>query len=57
VNLIQVTDGTQLWARGFDFNQAEMTEVEPEVVHSIFNEVLARLAGEPRPTLNFAAAA
>ncbi len=47
VNLIQVSQGTQLWAREYDFEAAEMPAIHSEITGQVLREVKARLAAPP----------
>ena len=43
VNLIHIQDGTQLWARQYDFESGEMLAFQAEITDSVLREVTARL--------------
>jgi TolB-like protein len=48
VNLIHMPNGTQLWAREFDFDNGEMLMLQSEITRSVLTEVTSRL-GLHRP--------
>jgi adenylate cyclase len=43
VNLIHIADGTQLWAREYDFDNGEMLTHQSEITGTVLREVTARL--------------
>lgn len=43
VNLIQMPDGTQLWAREYDFDDGETFECQSEITRSVLREVTIHL--------------
>ena len=43
VNLIHIADGTQLWAREYDFENGEMLMHQSEITGTVLREVTARL--------------
>lgn len=48
VNLIQVTDGVQLWAREYQTTHRPMFALQHEIVGTVLKEVAARV-GSSRP--------
>ncbi len=50
VNLIHIADGTQLWAREYDFDNGEMLTHQSEITGTVVREVTARL-GLCRPQI------
>jgi TolB-like protein len=47
VNLVQVADGAQLWAREFDFESHEMVTFQSEITRTVLAEVTARVGITP----------
>jgi len=57
VNLIHVSDGTQLWAREYDFSAMDMLSVQSEIVGNVLSAVRSRLLIERPPLKSLAIAA
>lgn len=47
LNLIQVSDGTQVWAGHYDFDGNEAWSVQSEIAGEVLNQVKARLGNQP----------
>jgi TolB-like protein len=56
VNLIHMTNGTQLWAREYDFDNGEVLSSQSEITRAVLSEVTSRLGLEqgPPPQRSFA---
>jgi len=57
VNLVRIADGTQLWAREYDFEADEMPTMQSEIVRSVLREVIGRLGLVQSEALQLARAA
>ena len=57
VNLIRLADGTQLWAREYDFENAEMLNFQSEITAGVLDEVSAHLGLRRPQSVHFAQAA
>jgi len=48
VNLIHIEDGTQLWAREYDFESSEMLDFQSEITGAVLHEVTSHLGLQSR---------